>query len=175
MELQTEPQSKDVHLPRLNNWGDGSWREHAACRGKATRMFFPEKECLDGLTLSQKQRKQARKDMTDPTLPGNSLSQARLLCVKCPVRTECLKFAVENGLTYGMYGGIPSRDRRTMTVNNLDARIPMRHVMRDLQRVRRMHKRDRTVPLSQDLGLLLDIPTSRAEKMLRNNDLPEFV
>lgn len=138
-------------------------------------MFFPENERHDGLTYLQKQRKQAKKDPAKPSLPGNMLSQARLLCAKCPVRDECLKFAIENCIGHGMYGGQPPRERRGMTLDNYDSRIPMRHAMRDVQRMRRMQKRERTVPLAQDIGFLLNIPTARAERMLRNNELPEFV
>lgn len=175
MELQAEPISPEIHLPMLRNWGEGTWRTQAACRGQDTSLFFTEKEDLSGLTPLQKQRRQAKKDFTDPNLPGNMISRARLLCVKCPVRKECLKFAIENGIVHGMYGGQPPRERRGMTINNLDERIPIKSLLTDLNRIRRVEKRDRTTPLAYDLGLILDVPTSRAEKMLRNNELPEFV
>lgn len=162
-------------LPKLVNWGDGNWRDKAACRGTDTKIFFPEKESLEGLTDREKKGRQSKKDMTDPSLPGNMISHARLMCVRCTVRTECLRFAVENGIVHGMYGGLPPRERRSLTADNLGKGIPFARVLTDLHRVRRVAKRDRRVPLAQDLAPLLDVTTSRAEKMLRDNDFPEFV
>lgn len=138
-------------------------------------MFFPEQEDLSGLTPHQKYLKQARKDQTDPNLPGNSLSRARILCVKCPVRRECLRFAVENNLTYGLYGGQPSRDRRFMTVDNLDDRIPIKMLLTDLKRIRRVQGREKDFPFAYDLGLMLDVSTTEAQRMMDENDLPEYV
>jgi len=174
MEPQIES-PREVQLPKLENWGDDGWRERAACRGSDTRLFFPEKEDLSELTLLQKRRRQTHKDFTDPKLPGNMISQARLLCVKCPVRKDCLRFAIENGIVHGLYGGIPPRERRGLTVDNLGPGMPFSKVLTDLHRVRRISKRDKKVPLAQDLAPLLDVTTSRAEKMLRDNDFPQFV
>lgn len=174
MEKTIKPHT-EVQLPKLHNWGTGTWREQAACRGKDTSWFFPEHESLEGLTPLQKARRHYGSDRDDPKRPRNGLSRARLLCVKCPVRDECLKFALENFIVHGLYGGLPSRDRRGMTADNFDSRIPMRHVMADLQRVRRMDNREKTVPLAQDVAVLLNTTMAKAERMLRDNDLPEFV
>ena len=174
-EEDTQTLTREVHLPSITNWGDDSWREKAACRGEEVSMFFPEKDDLTGLTPLQKRMRQNKKDQSDPNLPGNTLSRARILCVKCPVRRECLKFAVENNLTYGLYGGQPSRDRRFMTVENMDDRIPVKLLLVDLKRVRRVQGREKDFPFAYDLGLMLDVSTTEAQRMLDENDLPEYV
>ena len=174
MELQTES-TRDIQLPGLTNWGNDTWRKQAACRGSDTRIFFPEKEDLSDLTESQKRVRQLKKDKSDPNLPSNMLSHARLLCARCPVRKECLRFALENGIVHGLYGGIPPRERRGLTPDNLGPGMPFSKVLTDLHRVRRVAKRDKKVPFAQDLAPLLDVTTSRAEKMLRDNDLPQFI
>ena len=38
---------------------------------------------------------------------------ALLLCKKCPVRVECLEWALENGDVHGVQGGITAPDRRS--------------------------------------------------------------
>jgi WhiB family redox-sensing transcriptional regulator len=176
MELQQDLH-KQIQLPSLNNWGDGAWRSKAACKGNDTKVFFPEKEDLSELTIAQKKARERTKDAADPNLQGNMLSRARLLCAKCPVRKECLGFALENGLTYGMYGGQTSRDRRKMSLDNLekDSRIPIRYLMTDIQRMRRMQGKPKAVSLAADLAPYLDTTTSAVERMIRNNALPEFI
>ena len=174
MELQTDLQ-RQIQLPSLNNWGDDAWRSKAACRGKETRVFFPEKDDLSSMTEAEKKAKERTKDPADPTLPGNMISRARLLCAKCPVRTECLRFAVENNISYGMYGGQPSRDRRGMSVDNLDSRIPMKFLITDIHRMRRMQGKPKTAAIAADIAPFLNVSTATVERMLRNNALPEFV
>jgi WhiB family redox-sensing transcriptional regulator len=176
MELELDLQ-RQVQLPSLNNWGDDAWRSKAACKGKDTRVFFPEKEDLSGMTVAQKKARERTKDSTNPNLQGNMLSRARLLCAKCSVRKECLAFALDNGLTYGMYGGQTSRDRRKMSLDNLeqDSRIPVRYLITDIQRMRRMEGKPKPVSLAADLAPYLDTTTSAVERMIKNNALPEFI
>lgn len=38
----------------------------------------------------------------------------KLVCVGCPVRTECLDYALENGEKFGVWGGYSERERRPM-------------------------------------------------------------
>lgn len=50
-------------------------------------------------------------DMWFPEV-GESSKAARKLCVgSCPVRAECLLFAVANNIRDGIYGGFSARDR----------------------------------------------------------------
>lgn len=44
--------------------------------------------------------------------PGDSVKVARKVCALCPVRQECLMFAIRNGEYYGMWGGMIESERR---------------------------------------------------------------
>lgn len=165
----------EVQLPTLGNWGDDTWRKKAKCQGVDTNIFFPTKESLDGLTDRQKAVRHRTRDLTDPNLQSNLLSQARVLCAKCPVRKQCLAFAVENGITHGMYGGIPPRDRRGMTSTNLGKGIKSVTVMKDLHRVRRLSTSTTKTPLAHDVAEVFNVTVARAEKMLKSNDFPEYI
>lgn len=55
-----------------------SWLDHAACAGLNPRMFFPE--------------------------PGQSVKEALAVCASCPVKAECLEYALTNGERFGIYG-----------------------------------------------------------------------
>lgn len=175
MNLDTDIKSPEIQLPALVNWGDDSWRQKASCQGLDTNMFFPTKDSLDGLTERQKALRQRNRDLSDPALPANMLSQARVLCAKCPVRMDCLKFAVENGIIHGMYGGIPPRDRRGMTPTNLGKGIKSSAIIKDLHRVRRLSTYTKKSPLSHDVAEVFNVTIAKAEQMLRRNDFPEYI
>lgn len=65
---------------------DGSWWDHAACRGWDTSLFFPV------------------------TAPG--VEAARAICQGCPVRGECLEYALDRNIDDGVWGGQSERTRR---------------------------------------------------------------
>lgn len=175
MEPQTESHNQYIQLPKLHNWGDDAWREKAFCRGKDTLWFFPEHESLEGLTPLERVRKQYKDSRGNPNSPSNRLSQARLLCARCEVRDECMKFALENCIVHGMWGGVPTRKRRGMTVDNFDTRIPMATIMKDIHKVRSLRNKEDQPTLAHDVAVVLNVSTGQAERMLRDNALPEYV
>ena len=73
-----------------------SWRVHGACRGDSAVHFFapphferkPEKDLREG--------------------------QARALCQACPVREECLDYALSVGEPHGIWGGLNELERRRL-------------------------------------------------------------
>lgn len=68
---------------------DFSWGDEAACKGMPTDMFFPER--------------------------GNSTTERKAikeLCGGCKVRQQCLDFAIDNFITYGIWGGMTLNERR---------------------------------------------------------------
>jgi WhiB family redox-sensing transcriptional regulator len=81
-----------VDLPFLKEWGNGEWRKQAACANSDTEKFFPTKG------------KEARTQ--------HVISSARLVCARCPVRSECLEFAVKNSVMYGIWGGLTREERK---------------------------------------------------------------
>lgn len=69
-----------------------SWEDHAACRGTGLSLFFGP----DG------EREPERLDRE---------TQARAICADCPVRTECLEFAIALPVRYGTWGGLSEDER----------------------------------------------------------------
>jgi WhiB family redox-sensing transcriptional regulator len=55
---------------------------------------------------------------TDPDAfhpePGESLRPAKSVCLVCPVRTECLVYALEYNEQHGVWGGTSARERQAM-------------------------------------------------------------
>jgi WhiB family redox-sensing transcriptional regulator len=55
---------------------------------------------------------------TDPDLffPTGHLSEqtAQRICRSCPVRTQCLEFALDARLEHGVWGGLTENERRSL-------------------------------------------------------------
>jgi len=68
--------------------GAVDWRTLAACRGTAPETFFP--------------------------LPGRSPAAAKRACAACPVTAQCLGYALEAGIGYGVFGGLTEAERRPL-------------------------------------------------------------
>jgi WhiB family redox-sensing transcriptional regulator len=77
--------NQPILLPSLNKWGDDEWRKSAECKGADTNDFF--------LTAQEKVR------------------EMKKLCNACGVRTQCLNFALENEISWGIYGGMTAQER----------------------------------------------------------------
>jgi WhiB family redox-sensing transcriptional regulator len=45
---------------------------------------------------------------------GAEQKQAKLVCMGCPVRTECLAEALDNRIGFGVWGGMTERERRAL-------------------------------------------------------------
>jgi WhiB family transcriptional regulator, redox-sensing transcriptional regulator len=76
----------------LRGIGDTSWQPHGVCHGMdpedADATFFP--------------------------LPRDheAIAEAKELCAQCPVKRDCLNFALENVLKEGIWGGLTEAERR---------------------------------------------------------------
>lgn len=64
------------------------WRQQAACRGSDPNVFFPG--------------------------TGESTRPAQEICATCPVRAECLAYALKSGEKFGIFGGLSERQRRKL-------------------------------------------------------------
>ncbi|NKQ57436.1 WhiB family transcriptional regulator [Amycolatopsis sp. K13G38] len=67
------------------------WRHRAACRDEDPELFFP---------------------VSDKGPGARQVTQAKAVCARCPVRSECLSHALDNGLDYGIFGGTTETERR---------------------------------------------------------------
>jgi WhiB family transcriptional regulator, redox-sensing transcriptional regulator len=65
----------------------GNWHRRGACAGEEPEAFFPAN--------------------------GDSGAQARGICVTCPVREDCLRYATEAD-EFGIWGGLDQQQRRAL-------------------------------------------------------------
>jgi WhiB family transcriptional regulator, redox-sensing transcriptional regulator len=80
---------RQVTLPPRPNWG---WQDAAACRGTDVVLFFgPDGE------------RQPERDIRE--------RKAKALCASCPVRNECLDYAISRPEKYGTWGGLSEDER----------------------------------------------------------------
>ena len=68
-----------------------AWREHAACRDLDTGLFFPAGE---------------------GEASADQVEAAKAVCAACPVRAECLSFALQTRQEAGIWGGLTEEERR---------------------------------------------------------------
>lgn len=43
--------------------------------------------------------------------------RALRICDRCPVREQCLRYAIDNGIEFGIWGGLTERQRRRLVRN----------------------------------------------------------
>ena len=73
--------------------GTEDWRRHAACRGCDVELFFPV-------------------GVTGPAV--EQIEAAKVICGECPVRVECLEFALLTNQGAGVWGGATEEERRKL-------------------------------------------------------------
>ncbi|MER5784699.1 WhiB family transcriptional regulator [Streptomyces mobaraensis] len=69
------------------------WRQYAACTEEDPDLFFPIGTGAPALAQAE---------------------GAKSVCARCPVREECLRWAVETRQEYGVWGGTSEGDRREL-------------------------------------------------------------
>ena len=75
---------------------DEVWQLRAACRGPDAFLFFPP---------SHFERKDEKEDRE---------AQAKLICRTCPVKRECLDYALRIREPHGIWGGLNETERKVM-------------------------------------------------------------
>lgn len=69
---------------------DFSWMERAKCKGADADLFFAD------------------------TSVNTKYAEAKRICAACPVYKQCMKFAIDNDIKYGIWGGLtPGQRART--------------------------------------------------------------
>ena len=73
----------------INGGLDGEgWRASALCAETDPEAFFPEK--------------------------GRSTAEPKKVCMRCPVRVQCLEYALRNDENFGIWGGLSSTERNRL-------------------------------------------------------------
>jgi len=70
-----------------------NWRDHAACRETDVDLFFPI-------------------GTTGPAL--TRIDAAKRVCQTCPVQAQCLSWALDYGVSDGVWGGATPEERRSI-------------------------------------------------------------
>jgi WhiB family redox-sensing transcriptional regulator len=87
-----------------------NWREFAACRGIDPELFF----CVAGRGTK---------------LYAAQVAQAKTVCSLCPVREECLRFALAR-IPIGVAGGLDEYERAALRrAQGQDAHLPGERVL----------------------------------------------
>jgi len=76
-----------IDLPSIG-WTPQPWREHAACKGEPVDVWF--------------------------STQGHGVTIAKRICNTCPVRLECLRWAVDEQINHGIYGARTPRERQVL-------------------------------------------------------------
>lgn len=98
----TQGRSEAVHGVARTEWNDSvdprdaGWQERALCRGADANLFFPPQ------SPELKEERLARE------------AQAKEICARCPVRRECLAFALATREPHGIWGGLNEVERRQL-------------------------------------------------------------
>ncbi|TMK32315.1 MAG: WhiB family transcriptional regulator [Actinobacteria bacterium] len=74
-------------------WG---WQFDAACRGEDSSLFFAPNY------FEKRDQKEGRE------------AKAKALCARCPVREECLEYALQIHESHGIWGGLNEMERRQL-------------------------------------------------------------
>lgn len=65
-----------------------NWLERAECRDVDPELFFPP--------------------------VGGEVGEAKAVCARCPVRDECLDWAIATPVTAGIFGGLTWQERKAL-------------------------------------------------------------
>lgn len=79
--------SSATQQPEVAQAPQDDWHTRAACQGMDTALFFPAKG-------------QPVPDVVKAT------------CARCPVRVQCLAYAIETHQSFGVWGGLTVKGRR---------------------------------------------------------------
>lgn len=72
---------------RQRDASEQAWRQQGLCWGANVDLWYPTRDESEG-------------------------HQAETVCHGCPVRTECLEYALDNNEDIGIWGGTSARQRR---------------------------------------------------------------
>ena len=83
-------------VPQFSTTLSTEWQQRGRCRAIDSEIFFPPPH------FEHKPEREARE------------AQAKAICADCPVRVECLTWALEVREAHGVWGGASEGDRKQM-------------------------------------------------------------
>jgi WhiB family redox-sensing transcriptional regulator len=89
------------------------WRQHAVCREEDPELFFPIGHAGPALTQTE---------------------EAKAVCRRCPVSSECLTWALESGQDAGVWGGLGENERRALKRRSTRGPATMARTLMGVQR-----------------------------------------
>jgi WhiB family transcriptional regulator, redox-sensing transcriptional regulator len=90
-------------LPRLSAELSAEWQQHGLCRAEDSTVFFPPTH------FEHKPEREARE------------AKAKEICMRCPVRVQCLDWALETREPFGVWGGYSESERRQILLGKRQA------------------------------------------------------
>jgi WhiB family transcriptional regulator, redox-sensing transcriptional regulator len=81
-------------LPDLLTAPATTWQQRGLCREGDSSIFFPPTH------FEHKPEREARE------------AKAKAICARCPVRSECLEWALETREPFGVWGGYSELERK---------------------------------------------------------------
>lgn len=91
---QVNPVRLHAAAPNIQHAHKTSWRDQALCMEVDPELFFPDR--------SGKYRM---------SVDGERETLAKSMCNRCPVKAECLAYAVDDPSIEGIWGGSTARER----------------------------------------------------------------
>jgi WhiB family transcriptional regulator, redox-sensing transcriptional regulator len=90
-------------LPLLSAGMETDWQQHGLCRASDGPVFFPPAH------FEHKPEREARE------------AKAKAVCAGCPVRLQCLEWALATREPYGVWGGCSEGERKQILLGKRQA------------------------------------------------------
>ena len=84
-----DPTTHDLLRALFGEQDARHWQDEALCAQVDGDMWFPEK--------------------------GGTTREAKRICAACPVRADCLEYALARKESFGVWGGLSERERNRLT------------------------------------------------------------
>lgn len=131
------------------------WRDQSACRGMDGELFFPVGNSAEACAQEE---------------------AAKTVCGTCPVRTECLSWALDSGQSSGVWGGLSEFDRLLLGrrarryASTSDGKHGVQLSIAHRADIRRWVTKEGKTP--EEVALLLGVDQSVAVAAVRALNLP---
>ncbi len=97
-----------MSVPTAARAAPAGWASRGACLDSDPDLFFP----------------------IAPTGPGlQQIAQAKAVCARCPVRRECLQYALATHQVHGVWGGTSEEERQRLRSRGPDGRPGFQHAL----------------------------------------------